>query len=221
VKVLWLGQEDGSNVSFSSAKPVLPLNIHDVIPRDCIVYEEPQPGRVQFKKDLSLAKATVASIKAAIPRPLVTNITSHPHDAEPAPSRSVVHNHAGVAIHPNVGPAGAEETSMWAATLEEISGFEWRGEVSVEDPKPPTYRVANIRRDSKGVIYAVVTSSDGDIQYDHSLPTIRRRIHKERVASKVKHLPLMMRYRCFSSASTTIDWGVLLSNAVFYNQVVR
>ena len=223
VKVMWMGQQEGSAVSFSSAKPLVPLGIRDTVPRDSIIYEEPQPGRVSFKKNMTLTKATVTAISATVPRSLVTDPSSqgHKRDVEPAPSRTVVHNHAGVAIHPNVGPRGLAEEELWAAALQEVAGFEWSGPRSVEDPKPPSYRVANIRRDSRGTVYAVVTTSDGDVQYDHSLPSVRQRIHKARVACEVKSLPFMVQYRNLGRATLTLDWGVLRDNAVYYNQVLR
>ena len=223
VKVEWLGtrREDGTPTCLETEK-VMPLGIFDIIPRDVILFEEPSPGSVKKTRALALRPGSLRAIKAALPRQYIMEDVMEGHQeivaSTPAPTSTV--SHAGIKIGPNQVPRGVEEVAKWEATLEEIQGFEWSGKRKVTDPNPPSYRVANIRREGGGRMFGVVTSSHGDVQYDHAIKDLRHRIYRSKMA-KWDHLPLMMRWQSLASANLTVPWDVVESNATVYESVKR
>lgn len=223
VKVEWLGQIDVTSHKLSCWKdePIVSLGVCDVVKRDCILYEEASPGVIRFNKNLALNKASLGKIEAAIPRQYLTSPSQQGHQAleGPTPATNTTYNHAGVAIKPNEGPRDADERAMWEAAVEEVRGFEWTGPKTAEDPEPPTHRVADIRR-ADGKMFAVVTTSHGDVQYDHALADVRKRMFRTRVVKSVKSLPYMMQWRNLEGSGLTLDLACILENALMYHDIM-
>jgi hypothetical protein len=220
----WYGQRDASgSLSCHADRPMVSLGIRDRLPRDTLLYEEWNPGHIGFKGNMCLTRAGRKKIDDVIPRPLVTAQEEQGHDQQvtgmPAPPRSS-HNHAGILIRPNEGPRGPEEQELWQAALAEVAGHEWRGARTAEEINPPGYRVANIRRE-RGTMYAVVSTDQHDVQYDHRLTDIRKRMFQQRVASMVSRVPFVLLWSNLKESKLTIDFRGVLECAESYDTVAR
>jgi hypothetical protein len=137
----------------------------------------------------------------------------------PTPALQSTYNHAGVLIRPHEGPT-TEERSLWEEALREVKGFEWQGPRTAEDPDPPSYRVANLRRQD-GMLYAVVTTSYHQTQYDHLLKDIKMRMFRVMVADKVQVLPYMLSWSRLRDSCLTLDFFLLRGCATSYQDVTR
>ena len=158
-----------------------------------------------------------------MPKPYVTPAQEQGHQkgVGPDPRGSDACNHAGVEITPNEPAYGEAEAARWEATLAEVEGFVWEGILTVEDPTPPTYRVANIRRQN-GEMFAVVTTSQYDVQHDHHLRDIRRRRYRLEVADKViGPLPFMLEWRQLAESTLTIDFKTMYDVVRSYSTASR
>jgi hypothetical protein len=199
-----------------------PLDVIDVIPRNQLAYEQWKPKDIELKASLQLTKASLSKIVSSVARPYVrpTSEQGHKADVGATPAMESSHNQAGVLIRPNEHPL-PEERCMWDATLHEIKGFNWQGPRQAEDPEPPTYRVGNIRREG-GSMYAVVTTSHHEVQYDHSVADVRRRMYRVCIADKLELLPpRMLSWATLKDSRLTLDFSLLRECALHYQDVMR
>lgn len=201
-----------------------PLGIFDWMSRGDLVYEEWKPKDITLTpRGLKLTKDSLEVLDGSLPLPYTTppEQQGHKQGVGPTPAPEATYNHAGVLIGGNERAETREDKVRWATTLQELEGFQWRGPRTVEDPDPPTYRVANIRREN-GVMYAVVTTSEHDTQYDRDLVDVRRRRYRQEVADQVGGvLPLMLQWRKLSESRLTIDYSILRENAAAYRGIQR
>jgi hypothetical protein len=221
VKVSWLGSRalDGTVVC-RGGEHMVPLGVEDVISRDAIIYEEHTPGDVKYKKDLSLTAPSLKKITSVIPKPYLMEPREQGAALNPTPAPTVTYNHAGIAIRPNEPPRGAEERARWDAAWHEIEGFTWTDPKTAEDPDPPSWRVTNMRRE-EGVMYAVALSSYNDVVYDLELGNLRKKMYRSKMGKVIRAPPMMLQWRVFKDASLSINFDLIHTNAVAYQEVVR
>ena len=221
VRVMWYGQVEAGALSCMENGPWNALDIVDVIPRNDILYEQWDPKDIKFKDSRKLHQASINKLKGAMPRSYVMPPDEQGHrevvEVDPAPRST--YNHAGILIRPNHGPTPAE-SSLWEEALHEVKGFTWLGRRAAEDPEPPTYRVANIRRQD-GEMFAIVTTSDYSTQYDHRLQDVRRRMFRSLVSDKVEALPFMLQWDQLKNSHLTMDFSALHDNAASYQDMRR
>lgn len=223
VKVMWYGRvEPSGKVSCKGDGPMNPLLIYDVVPRNNLNYEQWKPKDIELKASQRLSKPSLTKITGALPRPYVrpTAEQGHMEDVVSTQALQSTYNHAGVLIRPNEPPR-PEEMNQWEATLQEIKGFEWHGPRKAEDPEPPTYRVADIRR-QEGVMYAVVTTSYYQAQHDHLIVDVRRRLYRSRVVDKLSLMPpYMLSWAKLKDTRLTVDWKAIYDCALSYQDALR
>jgi hypothetical protein len=222
VKVMWYGHVEASGVlACRQDGPMRPLRVEDVVSRNQLAYEQYKPKDIDFTSSSSLTDASIKKVASSIARPYVrpSSELGHKEEVGSTPALQSTFNRAGVLIQPNQLPQ-PNERDQWDTTLVEVKGFEWHGPRRAEDPDPPTFRVANIRRED-GIMYAVVTTSYHETQHDHLLKDIRMRMFRAFVADRVKVLPYILSWRMLKDSRLTIDFPLLQDVACSYQDVVR
>jgi hypothetical protein len=212
------------------------LGISDDVPRSMIFYEEQAPGAVKRKVDGHLYKPSLQRITAAAPKVVSDSVRSRGRgqdDAQdlpdtnttstqdlPAPIRAHT-NHAGFYVD-NL-PAQPAEQEQWRATLEEVCGFTWKQDDQLGADPPLLYEVTAIRR-WNGRLWAVVKTSNGDMQHDHLLSDVRRRMFAERVEKVHRSqgfagpLPLMLSWEAFFESTLAMDVDLVATNLGYYRR---
>ena len=212
LKVAWFAGRDEYGVMCSADEPVTSLQtrvgdskkgpefITDKISRKHVVYEEPSPG-----------KAFVTSGR------IHRRVASRIRDFAPL----VEFNHAGEFVGVGTNKPSADEEDLWAATLDEIDGFSWKGnEEGALEHEKTTFRVVGLRN-LNGNTYVTVEGNDCQKQLDHRLPEIRETMYHCLVGCKHELLPHFVQWPQLRESSLTLDFGVLEANADFYAASVR
>lgn len=227
-RVRWLGSKNPrarDQLACMGRLPMVPLEVTDTISREYILYEQRKPQDIKWTIKRVLYAHSLRGIIDHLPKGLTSStFTGQQQGQEGGPTVVTMgYNHAGVHVGTNLPALGEEEEKRWRATQEEVCGFKWSLPPQGDDPAPPVYEVVGLRRDSNGLMFGVVETSDGDYQLDHRLPVLRKRMFEHAMNALRDHtkasLPLMMQWRKIRSSTLILDPYIIAANATYYEMV--
>jgi hypothetical protein len=225
VKVMWFGDAKQGTCKLTGV--MKELGVHDVVPRELLFFEEASPGSIRMKNDGCLYRKSLETILAAAPDAVsssmpASNSTSPKwsRSSEPQPITGTTnHNHAGFLVSNE--PPLPDEEHQWEATLLEIKGFEWKEEDPLGADPALVFEVIDIRRWRQN-LWAIVKTSNGDVQADHMFDDVRARMFSRMVESVPRCRgrqgvpPLMLSWQRFQESAMIIDIRVVAQNLEYF-----
>jgi hypothetical protein len=223
LRVRWWGDPQGEGSGLTTCKltgAIRALEVWDEVPIRAVFYEEPEPGKIRIRMNGLLYAPSLKAITNAAPQSVMDSLGAKSSAGTQADAAASGHtNHAGFYIENQ--PPQPREVAMWAATLREVEGFTWKAASTVVDCEPPSYKVVDIRR-WNGALWAVVHTSDGDVQEDHLLNDIRAMVFDAKVQKLSRErgfggkTPLMLSWDKLRDPSMSLSYDLLGANLNHY-----